>query len=126
MAVHIELVELEETHKTLTADGGERFTFTRIVHGLGRRSLPASLTLRLSLHFRTEPGADVSIATDLLSHTGESVFSREDSTWVPSSGQSRLAIDIPVTLAEPGPYTVHCTIDGTPWSRIVRWTLHEL
>ena len=60
-----------------------------------------------------------SIATDRLSHTGESVFSREESTKVPGDGRAQLAIDIPVILAEPGPYTVHCIVDGTPWSQII-------
>ena len=94
-------------------------TLTRISHDLGRRSLPAETALRLTLNFRTDPGADVSIATDILSHTGESVFSREDSTNVPSNGRAHLALDLPVTRAESGPYTVHCTIDGTPWSQII-------
>ena len=119
MAVHIETAELDETREERSADGGERSTVTRISDGLGKRSLPTTLALKLLLHFRTEPGTDVSIATEILSHTGESVFSREDSTKVPSNGQAHLAIDVPVTLPEPGHYTVHCVIDGTPWSRII-------
>lgn len=119
MAVHIELAELTETRTESTADGVERLTVVRISNDLGRRSLPVTLALRLLLHFHTEPGADVSVATDILSHTGESVFSREDSTKVPSDGRAQLSIDIPVVLAEPGPYTVHCIVDGTPWSQII-------
>ena len=68
MAVHIELAELDETRTESTADGVERLTVVRISNSLGRRSLPATLALRLLLHFRTEPGADVSVATDILSH----------------------------------------------------------
>ena len=119
MAVHIELAELDETRKERTVDGEERFRIVRISNHLDRRPLPVALALRLSLHFHTEPGADVSIATDILSHTGESVYSEEVSTVVPGNGRAQLAIDIPVTIAEPGPYTVHCMIDGTPWSQII-------
>jgi hypothetical protein len=119
MAVHIELAELDEMCEQKAADGGERFRATRITGGLGKRSLPATVTLRLMLRFRTEPGEDVSIATDVLSHTGETILSKEDSTKVPGHGRAALAIDLPVTLTDPGPYTVHCTIDGTPWSQII-------
>lgn len=119
MAVHIELAELDEMCEQKTADGGERLTATRITDGLGTRPLPATVALRLLIRFRTEPGEDVSIATDVLSHTGETVLSKEDSTKVPGHGRAALAIDLPVTLTDPGPYTVHCTIDGTPWSQII-------
>lgn len=104
MAVHLELAELDEMREERSADGGQRFTATRVLGGLGKRSLPAKVTLRLVLHFRTEPGEDVSIATDVLSHTGEAIFSREDSTKVPGNGQAVLAIDLSVTLAKPGSF----------------------
>ena len=107
MAVHIELAELDEMCEEPAADCEQRFTATRISDGLGRRRLPATVALRLVMRFHTQPGEDVSIATDLLSHTGETVFSREDLTNVPSNGRAHLAIDIPVMLTEPGPYTVH-------------------
>ena len=119
MAVHIETAELDETGEERTADGGARTTVTNVTDGLGTRSLPATLALKLLLHFHTEPGAEVSIATEILSHTGASVFSREDSTRVPSTGKAHVAIDISVTLTDPGHYTVHCVMDGTPWSRVV-------
>lgn len=67
MAVHIELAELDEMCEEPAADGGQRFTATRISDGLGRRRLPATVARRLVMRFH----------------------------------------------AEPGPYTVHCTIDGT-------------
>lgn len=55
----------------------------------------------------------------MLSHTGKSVFSRQDSTRVPPSGKAHIVIEMPVTLTEPGHYTIHCLIDGTPWSQVV-------
>ena len=119
MAVHIELAELDETREARTADGGQTVTATRISHDLGKRPVPAKVSLRLLLQFRTEPGADVSIVTDILSHTGESICSTSGSTRMPTTGKAHVAINLPVTFEEPGSYTVHCIVDDTPWSQII-------
>lgn len=60
MAVHIELAELAELDEMCeqkTADGGERFTATRITDGLGTRPLPAKVALRSS-RWRVQESAD--------------------------------------------------------------------
>jgi len=57
--------------------------------------------------------------------TPERLYSEEVNTVVPGNGRASLAIDIPVTIAEHGPYTVHCMLDGTPGHRSSGWTLHE-
>ncbi len=118
MAVHIELGELDESREERTPDG--RPEVTHLSHDLGKRPIPATLAMKLLLWFRTEPGSDVPIVTHVLSHTGDSVFSRTDMTKVPSTGRGHVIIDLPVTLNEPGSYTVHCTVDDTPWSKIIK------
>ena len=119
MAVHIEFAELDETRKESTADGVERFTMVRISNDLGKRSLPATLALRLLLHFRTEPGR-MSQLPPTFCRTPERAPSQEKTApRCRATAWAQLAIDIPVMFAEPGPYTVHCIVDGTPWSQII-------